>query len=454
MTLNMKQVKIFLVEDDPWYGELIKYHLSLNPDYEVTLLASASECLSSLHRSPDVVCIDFGLPDMPGDKLLEKILAHDKNIPVVVISGQEEISVAIKLLKSGAFDYIIKDDNTKDLIWNTILKIRENRSLKREVADLKQKLENKYDFEKTIIGQSPSIKKIFSLIEKASNTNINVSVTGETGTGKELVANAIHFNSQRSKKKFVAVNMAAIPKELIESELFGHEKGAFTGAVSAKTGKFEDAQGGTIFLDEIAELDLNVQSKLLRVLQEREVTRVGGNKKIPLNVRLITATHKDLSEEVRKGNFREDLYYRVIGLPVHLPPLRERGNDVLILAKYFADSFSKDNQMQPFSFHEDVKHKLLKYNYPGNIRELKSIIDLSCVMSNGAEISAEDITFTSVKGDTNFVAIDKTLREYECDIIAYFLKKHNNNVVEVAERLGIGKSKIYQMLKEEKIQTY
>ncbi|MBC5991429.1 sigma-54-dependent transcriptional regulator [Pontibacter cellulosilyticus] len=447
----MAQFKIFVVEDDPWSGELINYHLSQNPDYEVTVFTTAKECLENLYSQPDVICIDYGLPDMTGNKLLEKIQAFNKDIPVVVISGQSDISVAVNLLKSGASDYLIKDDNMSVLLWNAIAKIREKASLKQQVDGLKAQLEQKYDFEKSIIGQSAAVRKTFALIEKAIKSNINVSITGETGTGKEVVAKAIHYNSERKKKPFVAVNMAAIPNELMESELFGHEKGAFTGAAGRKIGKFEEAQGGTIFLDEIAELDLNLQSKILRVLQEREVTRVGGNEKVKLDFRLITATHKDLANEVQKGNFREDLYFRIIGLPIVLPPLRERENDVLILAKHFIGEYARENNTKPLPLSAEAKDKLLQYSFPGNIRELKAIIDLACVLSDGEEISAEDITYTSVKSEEPFKAVEKTLHEYNCEIIQYYLNKYNKNVVLVANKLGIGKSTIYNLIKNKEV---
>jgi two-component system response regulator AtoC len=447
----MAQFKIFLVEDDPWYGELLKYHLSLNPDYEVNVFTSGKDCLDNLPMKPDVICIDFGLPDITGDKLFEKISAVNNTIPVIVISGQEEISVAVNLLKAGISDYIIKDDNSKSLLWNAILKLRETAGLRKEVEELKEQLGQKYDFEKSIIGQSGTMKKTFSLLEKAIKTNINVSITGETGTGKELIAKAIHYNSTRKKKPFVAVNMAAIPRELIESELFGHEKGAFTGATTRKIGKFEEAQGGTIFLDEISELDFNVQSKILRVLQEREVIRIGGNEKVKLDVRLLTATHKNLIDEVKAGTFREDLYYRVIGLPIELPPLRDRGTDILILGKYFSDSFTKNNNMKEVRLSDDAKEKLLEYNFPGNVRELKAIVDLACVMCDGSEIKAPDITYAAIKPDEHFIAIEKTLREYNCDIIKFFLDKYDNNVLLVAGKLGIGKSTIYKMIQQDEI---
>lgn len=446
----MEHFKIYIVEDDPWYGELLKYHLSLNEDYEVHLFSSAKDCLANLYKKPQVVCIDFGLPDMSGDKLLQQILNANPNTAVVVISGQEMISVAVNLLKAGARDYIIKDDNTTELLWNSILKIRENAVLRHEVEELKEQLEQKFDFAKSIIGQSSAIKKTFSLIEKAIHNPINVSITGETGTGKELVAKAIHYNSERKKKPFVAVNMAAIPHDLMESELFGYEKGAFTGALARRVGKFEEAQGGTLFLDEIAELDLNLQSKILRVLQEREVIRIGGNEKVKLDIRLITATHKDLAQEVRQGKFREDLYYRVMGLPIPLPPLRERGQDALILAKHFADDFAKEGKKGKFTLQTDAKNKLLGYHFPGNVRELKAVMELACVMCEGKEIKAEDITFPAVKGEESFMLKEKTLKSYTEDIILHFLQKYDQDVLLVAEKLDIGKSTIYNLLKQQK----
>jgi DNA-binding NtrC family response regulator len=442
----MKLIKIFLVEDDAFFGETLKYHLKLNPDFEVHLYPSGKECLSHLYLKPDIICLDFGLPDITGDLLLKKIKEINNSIPVIIISGQDDIEIAVDFLKSGAKDYIVKNNHTKDLLWNSIIKIRENLSLVHEVEELKEKLEQKFSFEKTIIGQSDAIKSVFNKINKSINTNINVSITGETGTGKEVVAKAIHYNSDLKNKPFVAVNMAAIPKELMESEFFGHEKGAFTGADNRSIGKFEQADGGTIFLDEIAELDLNLQSKLLRVLQEREVVRLGGNIKIKFNARLIIATHKDLAQEVKKGTFREDLYYRIIGLPIELPPLRERGNDTLLLAKHFIDLFVKDNKMKPIIISKDAKDKLLKYPFPGNIRELKSIIDLACVMCEANEITADDFSFNSIHDSSFFLSEEKTLKNYNIEIILYYLKKYNNDVLRTAKKLDIGKSTIYNLI--------
>jgi two-component system response regulator AtoC len=447
----MEQFRIFIVEDDPWYGEILGYHLSLNPDHEIHRYTTGKDCLLNLSKKPGLISIDYSLPDMNGVELLKKIKEHNQNIPVIVISGQEDITTAVDLLKQGASDYFIKDDNTKELLWNAVNRIKERQSLVDEVETLKEELGQKYEFNKAIKGNSPALLKIFSLLEKASRTNINVSITGETGTGKEVVAKAIHYNSERKKKPFVAVNMAAIPRELIESELFGHEKGAFTGALTRKTGKFEEANKGTIFLDEIAELDLSLQSKILRVLQERELIRVGGNEKVTLDARLIVATHKNLLEEVKKGNFREDLFYRIMGLPIDLPPLRDRGNDVLVLAKYFLEEFCKSNKLKNIGIAPDAKEKLMKYNYPGNVRELKAVIDLSAVMCDGEQINGDDIYFASISSNDISVTEEKTMKEYTADIITHFLKKYDNNVIKVANKLDIGKSTIYKMIQDKEI---
>ena len=447
----MSQFKIFIVEDDPWYGQILQYHMSLNPDYEVELFSTAKDCLAKLQEKPDLITVDFSLPDMTGDKLFQRIKDFNPSIPVVVISSQEDISVAVNLLKAGVSDYLVKDEATKDLLWNSVIKIRENQSLKQEVETLKEELGHKFSFEKSILGTSPALKRIFKLIEKSIRTNINVSITGETGTGKEVVAKAIHYNSERKKKNFIAVNMSAIPKDLVESELFGYEKGAFTGAMTRKIGKFEEANGGTIFLDEIAEMDLNLQSKLLRVLQERELTRVGGNESVKLDVRILTATHKNLSEEVRKGSFREDLFFRVMGLPIELPPLRDRGADILILAKHFIGEFAKSNKIAPLSLSPDAKEKLMNYHYPGNVRELKALIDLAAVMADSNEIVADDISFFSLQREQSFLMENKTLRQHTCDIVIHYLKKCNKDVVETARVLDIGKSTIYKMIKEGEI---
>ena len=447
----MENYSIFIVEDDPWYGEILEYHLSLNPDYHIRRFETGKDCLANLHRKPSLITMDYSLPDTTGLELFKQVRALNPDVPVIMISGQEDISTAVEMLKLGVSDYLVKDDNTKDLLWNAVIRIRENQLLKKEVETLKEELVQKYDFEKIIKGSSPAIKKVFALMEKATRTNINVSVMGETGTGKELVAKAIHYNSERKKKAFVAVNMAAIPSELLESELFGHEKGAFTGAMARKIGKFEEANKGTLFLDEIGEMDLNLQSKLLRVLQERELIRVGGNEKVVLDVRLVVATHKNLADQVANGLFREDLYYRIMGLPVELPPLRDRGNDVLLLAKFFLEDCCKDNKLQALTLSAEAKEKLMAYNYPGNVRELKAMMDLAAVMCDGKEVLSSDITFTSSRASDFLLQQEKTMKEYNIHIIQHYLKKYDQNVVQVANMLDIGKSTIYKMIQQKEI---
>ena len=441
-------VKIFVVEDDPAYTKFLKYVLGLNPDYEVEFFTTGKECLDNLHKGPAIITLDYSLPDTAGEKLLQQIRSHDPNINIIIVSAQEKIGTAVELLKSGAYDYIIKDHETKDRLINSISNARNKTQLIKEIDFLKKEISEKYEFEKSIVGTSTAIKKIFTLLEKACSTNISVSITGETGTGKELVAKAIHYNSKRKNKPFVAVNIAAIPKDLIESELFGHEKGSFTGAVSRRVGKFEEAEGGTIFLDEIGEMDPSLQAKLLRVLQEREVTRIGGNQVIKLDVRIIAATHRNLGEEVKNGRFREDLYYRLLGLPIQLPALRERGNDVIMIAKFFLDQFSKDNQLPKFRIGQDAQEKLLQYPFPGNIRELKSVIELAAVMSSDQEIKAADITFNNTGRTESFLYQEMTMQNYMYHIIRHYLDKYDNNVLEVARKLDIGKSSLYRYLKE------
>jgi DNA-binding NtrC family response regulator len=450
MKMQDQPIKIFVVEDDPMYNRMVKYIMELNPDHEVFSFTTGKECLDNLHLGPSIISLDYSLPDMTGEEVLRKIKSFNKDIVVVILSGQQDIATAVKLLKEGAYDYITKDNETKERLLNTLNHVKSNIELKEEVEILRDELTDRYQFDKSIIGNSKPMQRVYSLMKKAVRTNISVSITGETGTGKEVVAKSIHYNSDKKKQPFVAVNMSAIPDNLLESELFGYEKGAFTGANTRKIGKFEQANNGTLFLDEVAEMDISLQAKLLRALQEREVNRIGGDKPIKFDARIIVATHKNLAEEVNSGNFREDLYYRLLGLPLELPPLRDRGNDIVLLAKSFLDAFVKQNKMPKMDISKKAKQRLLEYSYPGNVRELKAVIELSSVMAASTTIDIDDIHFNSPKKTEAFLTEETTLKAYTSKIIHHFLKKYDDNVLLVAKKLDIGKSTIYRMLKEEK----
>ncbi len=441
------QYKVFVVEDNVLYARILKKQL-LDNNYQVKVFHNGTDFIKCLHEKPDVVTLDYTLPDMTGHDVLEKIQEKSPDSHVIVISAQENIDTAISLMKNGAYDYIMKAPDTREKLSNIIKNIYRTDQLQTENLILKDAIKEKYNFKKLIKGNSREIDHVFDLMDKAIQTNISVSISGETGTGKELVAKGIHFNSKRSNKPFVAVNVSAIPEGLVESELFGHEKGAFTGADFQKMGKFEQANGGTLFLDEIADLNLNTQAKILRVIQERELVRLGGSKTISLDVRIITATHKNLAALAAEGKFRQDLYYRLLGLPIEVPPLRQRGNDIILLAKYFVDEFCRDNQMEQKTLSTEAKQTLLSYHYPGNIRELKAVMELACVMSTREIIKPNHLNMNVEENMQNLLASEKTLEEYDREIVLYFLNKYNQNVRMVASKLGIGKSTIYRMLQK------
>lgn len=443
--------RIFIVEDDIIFAKIISHHLSLNSDNEVEIYPDGKSLLKNLHKNPALISLDYNLPDMTGMEVMKQIKEEKPDIPVVIVSGQQDLATAIELLKKGAYDYLLKDQDTKDRMWNIVKNIRENYALRQKIASLEEEIGRRYEVNNLIKGVSPAIDKVYKLIEKAANTNITVSIYGETGTGKELVAKSIHHASARSKKPFVAVNVTAIPKELIESEMFGHEKGAFTGATGRRIGRFEEANQGTIFLDEIGDMDLNMQSKLLRVLQEEEVVRVGGSEKVKLDVRVMVATNKNLQEMVRNGEFRDDLYYRLLGLPIYLPPLRERGGDIALLARHFVDEFSLKNRLGKLSISPKAIEKLQSYPFPGNVRELKAVMELAAVMTNTTTIEDTDISFGSASTNQDFLFKEMTLEEYNKRIINYFLQKYNNKVRLVAKKLGVGKTTIYRYISEGKL---
>ncbi len=440
---------IYVVEDNEWYNKLLVHTLSLNPEFTVKSFFSGEEMLRELSDIVDVVTLDYRLPDTTGDVLLKKIKERSPNTEVIIISEQSEITTAVELLKLGAYDYLVKSEDIRDRLWNSVNHVRKHAGLKQKIEILQSEVEKKYDFQNSILGQSGTVKAVHNMVSKAVKTTITVCITGETGTGKEVVAKAIHYNSERKDKPFVAINMAALPAELIESELFGYEKGAFTGAQNRRIGKFEQAHGGTLFLDEIGEMDIAFQAKLLRAIQEREITRIGGNEQVKIDCRIIVATNRDLIHEVKEGNFREDLYYRLFGLPIHLPPLRERDKDVLLLAKHFISEFCKENKVPVKQIRDDARGKLMAYNWPGNIRELKSVVELSVVMSDTEEITADDLTINPKDMLPELLLHDLTMREYEIAIVKHYMKRFDNNTKSVADKLAIGQTTVYRLLKED-----
>ncbi|WP_319501592.1 sigma-54 dependent transcriptional regulator [uncultured Draconibacterium sp.] len=439
--------KVYIVEDNVLYARVLKKQL-LDDQLQVKVFHNGTDFINAMSEKPDVVTLDYTLPDMTGKEVLAKIQEKIPDTHVIVISAQDDISTAIELMKNGAYDYIMKAPDTREKLSNIIRNIYRTDQLQTENTNLKEAVAEKYNFKNLIKGNSREIEHVFELMNKATQTNISVSISGETGTGKELVAKGIHYNSKRSAKPFIAVNVSAIPDGLIESELFGHEKGAFTGADFQKIGKFEAANGGTLFLDEIADLNLNLQAKLLRVLQERELVRLGGHDVIPLDVRIISATHKNLATLSGDDQFRQDLYYRLLGLPIEIPPLRQRGNDKILLAKFFVDEFCRENDMDPKTLSSEAKQMLSNYHYPGNIRELKAIMELACVMCSRDVIKPSHLNMNVDESVQNLLAQEKTLEEYNNEIVKFFLNKYNQNVRLVASKLGIGKSTIYRMLQK------
>ncbi len=389
--MSASAIKIFVVEDEIMFGKMLQKGLETeNPDYDISVFTTGKEFLDNLHQNPHIVTLDYNLPDITGLELLQEIKKYNPDISVIVLSGQEKVDVVVNAYDLGADRYIVKNEKAIVEVVKSVNSYSEKVALKNEVERLRSMLidRSRYD---NLLGESKAIMKVLNLIQKVENNKILVLITGESGTGKDVVAQTIHYNSPRRRKNFVAVNVAAIPEDLIESELFGHEKGAFTGAIGKRIGKFEEANGGTIFLDEIGELDIGLQAKLLRVLQDNKISRLGSNKEIQLDIRVVVATNRDLMELVKEGKFREDLYYRLQGFRIHLPPLRERDNDVIILAKHFLAQFCKANKMPPKTLSKGAIAALMAHDWPGNVRELKSTIERAVLISDSDVVTEDDI---------------------------------------------------------------
>jgi two-component system response regulator AtoC len=440
---------IWLIGPDSHYITRLCHRLSLNPDYMVRRFTTIALALA--HRSAASVAPNALILDSDGQEGVPLRLVHKlrERLPAAhffVLADEANAEVEADLLNQGISQYLVKDLHSPERLWQALAAARQAAAAPASPEVPAGRL----------LGQHASMQQVRELITKAARTNITVSVSGETGTGKELVAQAIHAQSARAGQPFVAINMAAIPRELLESELFGHEKGAFTGAAARRIGRFEEANGGTLFLDEIADLELVLQAKLLRVLQERAITRVGGSQPVPFDVRLVVATHRNLADEVAAGRFREDLYYRLLGLPIELPPLRQRGQDILLLAESFAHTFSQLNKLPARPFSTEARQRLLDYSYPGNVRELKAVVELAAVLADGAQIEAHDIPFRTAPAPRSTEApavppgsttlVFPSLREQTLAIMQDSLLLMNGDVVAAASRLRVGRSTLYRLI--------
>ncbi len=389
--------RFFVVDDDRHYARLLSYRIDKAKDHEVHVFHSGEDALDALDQhTPDLVLLDIMMPGIGGMETLRRLKLFKPDTPVVMISAQGTADVAVEAMKGGADDYITKGHDDLVKLDSVVKRMKERVQLSREVERLRTEVAKKYGMDE-IVGDSPAMEEVYRLLKKTLRGNLTVAIQGESGTGKELVARAIHFNSdprpgEPAVGPFVVVNSAAIPRELMESEFFGHEKGSFTGAVARHIGKFEQADGGTLFLDEIGELDLGLQAKLLRALQSREVTRVGGSDTIKFDCRVISATNKDILAMVSAGTFREDLYYRLFQFPIDLPPLRARGTDVLVLAHDFLRSYLVAYPaFKGKRFSHAAVRALEAYAWPGNVRELKSTVERAVLVADGDEIQEADL---------------------------------------------------------------
>jgi len=432
----MKQ-KILVIDDDNSLRRVLEYNLQ-EEGYEVQAAASGEEGLYWFGQSrPDLVITDMNMPGMDGLMVLKSIKERSPETLVIIITAFGTVDVAVEAMKAGAYDYITKPFN-REALKLTVKKALQFSGLAEENKRLKSELSDKADF-RTIVGQSKEMEKVFMVIRKVADTEASILITGESGTGKELVARSIHANSSRREAPFVAINCAAIPRDLLESELFGHMKGAFTGAIKDKTGKFQLADGGTLFLDEVGELPLELQPKLLRALQEKEVEPVGGTKVQKVDVRIVAATNLNIDKAIADGTFREDLYYRLSVIPLHLPPLRERRKDIPLLIRYFCTKHGSDK----VTFAKEVLETLVMYPWPGNVRELENTIERLLIMRNGDEISLDELPEKFRAALPIGHAVIKLpddgypLEELEREVVVQALERNNWNQTAAARFLRI-----------------
>lgn len=444
---------ILVVDDDKNIGKMIEINLRKAKEYQVDTATSGEACLKILSDTlPDLVLLDIQMPGIDGIETLKRIRDFEPRIPVVMMSAHATIEKAVESMKLGAYDFITKPF-ASDRLLVTVKNALMTSSLKREIAELRSELKNRFNFA-NIVGQSGRMQEVFRSIEKIIDSNVTVLIQGESGTGKELIARAIHYHSRmRNNKQFVAVNCSALPDSLLESELFGHEKGAFTGASGRRIGKFEVANGGTIFLDEIGLMSQMTQAKLLRVLQEREFERVGGNELVKVDVRVISATNVDLEEAVKNGTFREDLFYRISVFPIRLPSLRERREDIPLLAAHFLEKYCNQESKQIEGIAPDALELLMAYGWPGNVRELENAIERATLLASTSEITPKDLP-NSVRaiGEKKIYEKDATLSSWieklEEDALRQALLECEGNISKTAKKLGIGRATIYRKAKK------
>jgi two-component system nitrogen regulation response regulator NtrX len=442
--------RILVVDDEEGIRRVL-HQLFEYEDHEVRSAGGGAEAIGIYQEfHPDVTFLDVKMARMDGLEALTRIREHDPAAVVIMISGHGTIDTAVEATRRGAFDFLEKPLDTDRLLL-VLRNALQQQGLVQENARLRGEIESRHQ----IVGRSFSLRQVLDRVEKVAPTDARVLVTGENGTGKELVARAIHRLSPRAEKAFIEVNCAAIPSELIESELFGHMKGSFTGAHEDRAGKFELADGGTLFLDEIGDMSLQAQAKVLRALQEGIVTRVGGAKPIQVDVRVLAATNKDLEEEIKGGRFREDLYYRLNVIPLHVPPLRERREDISMLVRHFVESYSREANLRPKPISDDALDRMQRMDWPGNVRELRNTVERLLILASGASITADDVELLvggkmkggALSGDLLGCATFAEFKEAaERAFIVQKLRENDWNVSETARILDMPRSNLYKKI--------
>jgi DNA-binding NtrC family response regulator len=443
-----------MIVDDEMDALDLMEELFIKNGYETVTARNGLEALSFIHeQEPDILISDMVMPEMDGIKLLDIVTKKYPDISVIMITAHGTIETAVETMKKGAKDYILKPLRLDEILAK-VETISQLKSLMKENQYLREKLSQKYNFN-NIIGKNRKMLELFDLIKDIAKTNSTVLITGESGTGKELIANAIHFNSERIKKPFVKVNCGVLAENLLESELFGHVKGSFTGAIRDKLGRFEIANGGTIFLDEIGDISPNMQLKLLRVLQEGEFERVGGTETIKVDVRIIAATNRDLKSMMMNGEFRQDLYYRLNVIPLEVPTLRERRDDIPLLITHFLEKYNKQFDKKIESIEDNVMKCLQNYSWQGNIRELENLLERAVVLNKSGRLTVKDFPLYVIQQQTDIESEMNTdgslidiVDSYEKQIILKALKENNFNKLRTAEKLGIHRSTFMSKLKK------